>query len=53
MIPYCDVEGDDANIAIIIENKGIKLLVRALQVSGRVFPMKVRGVLTYYSDALS
>lgn len=38
IIPYC--EKDDACIASIVDNSGIKLLVKGLQVSGRVFPMK-------------
>ncbi len=38
IIPHC--EGDDACIASIVDNSGIKLLVKGLQVSGRVFPMK-------------
>ena len=38
IVPYC--EEDEASIAAIVDNSGIKLLVKGLQVSGRVFPMK-------------
>ena len=38
IVPFC--EEDDACIASIVDNSGIKLLVKGLQVSGRTLPMK-------------